>query len=87
MYKLILEDGELIGNYSYKKIPQAVAKSIMRVLYLKTGVTQKDIKFKNMIQDITYTYRCHIEILKKPIIKKFGDRIVEQKYKIYAKQI
>lgn len=57
VYKLILNDGELVGSYSDKKSPALVAKAMMRVIFQKTGRTASDIRFINSKTKQEYTYK------------------------------
>jgi hypothetical protein len=65
-YRILLEDGESIGNYSDSKSPAQVAKSAMKIIYQKTGKTEKDINFYNTRTKKEYTYRSKIKKLEKP---------------------
>jgi hypothetical protein len=86
-FKILLEDGESLGNYSYKKSPAQVAKSAMKVIYQKTGDTEKDINFFNTHTKKEYTYRCKLVKLGKPEIINIGNKKFYKKYQIFVKRI
>ena len=86
-FKIILEDGERIGNYSTKKSPAQVAKCAMRIIYQKTARNSADINFFNTDSEKEYTYRCDIEKLEKPEEIKIGGKRFLKHYNIFAKRI
>jgi hypothetical protein len=86
IYRILLKDGSLLGKYDGKS-PKEVATRIIRTLYKKTGSTTKDIKFINTETKKIYSYLGKITILKEPIIKKIGNNIITQKYKISVERI
>lgn len=87
MYQIIRKDGSLTGEYSSKKSPALVAQAIMRVLYQKTGVTNKEIRFKNIVNGKEYTYKGRVIVLETPRNIKIGDKIFKKKYEIIVERI
>lgn len=84
---MILKDGELTGSYSDKKSPALVAKAMMRVLFQKTGVKQKDIKFKNMETGQNYTYKGRIIELEIPVNIVINKKKFKKLYEIFVERI
>ncbi len=87
MYQIIMKNGELTGEYSEKKSPSLVAKAIMRVLYQKTGIRNKEIRFKNIKTGQEYSYKARIIVLENPNNIKIGDKTFKEKYKIFVERI
>lgn len=86
-YKLILDDGELIGKYCEKKTPGEVAKCAMKVIFRETGRNDADINFVNTKTQREYTYRTELEELDEPIEIQVGGKIIFKKYIIKTKRI
>ena len=87
VFKLILNDGEYIGNYSDKKSPAQVARSAMRTIFKKTDRREADINFFNTHTKKEYTYRSSIIDLETPEIITFGGKKFTKMYKIETKRI
>lgn len=82
-----MKDGNLTGEYSSKKSPSLVAKAIMRVLFLKTGARNKEIRFKNLDNEKEYSYKARIIELENPKVIDINGRKFERKYKIFVERI
>lgn len=82
VYKIVIEDGSMIGKYSDKKTPGEVAKSAMKVIYNKTKRQEANIKIYNTKTKKYYTYKSSIRMLDTPIYKKIGDNEFMIKYKV-----
>ena len=87
MYQIIMKDGGLTGEYSEKKSPSLVAKAIMRVLYQKTGIKNKEIRFKNLKNGKEYTYKARIIELERPTNINIGNKKFLKKYSIFVERI
>jgi len=87
MFQIILKDGELAGEYSSKKSPSLVAKAIMRVIYQKTKIKNKEIRFKDLTNGKEYTYKARILELEKPKKIIIKDKTFLKKYEIFVDRI
>lgn len=87
MYQIIMKDGGLTGEYSEKKSPSLVAKAIMRVLFQKTGIKNKEIRFKNTRNGNEYTYKARILELERPRNISIGSKVFKKKYEIFVERI
>lgn len=87
VYKLILKDGELVGNYSDKKSPALVAKAMMRVIYQKTGKLASDIRFINVKTKQEYTYKGKLIPIENPKIINIKGKKFNKLYNILVERI
>lgn len=87
MFQIIMKDGNLTGEYSSKKSPALVAKAIMRVLFQKTGIKNKEIRFKDIKTGKEYTYKARIIILENQKNIKIGNKEFKKKYEIIVERI
>ena len=87
MYRIILDDNTVIGNYSDKKSPMQVAKAIMKITYIDSGRMDADTHFYNTRTNRKYTYRANIDILDEPEEIEINGKKFYKKYNIRAFRI